>query len=1285
MHTFVILSLGNGSIKNGFPSVTAQILAIGDRRPQKVKAVGSLPPFPPLVDLLNQWSEYYYVYNQTKFLRRINLEQDDRSLHFSQDDFNALSKDLVRQLNRWLSDGGFLGIDQQLRTNLSIKDHFQTVIESNDRQIWQLPWHLWNFVQDYKFTEVGIAALRSNQVSPTLITRKLSRVLAILGDSRGIDIDSDRRTLEGLLGSEIKFLVEPSRQEFNQALWDKLGWDILFFAGHSYSYSDANSGCIFLNRSDQLELSELSHGLKQAINNGLSLAIFNSCQGLGLASQLASLSIPHLIVMKEPVPDRVAQAFLKFFLEDFTREVPFSLCLRSARQKLQGMEQEFAYSSWLPVLYQNPCELPPSWSKLTKIDRTNPSILEQNFQVKLFNESQLVSTIPLNKDKIIIGRAEDCDIHLDRASVSRHHAAIEKVDNSYQIIDLDSRKGTLLNGIPLTANTPYKLKQHDTIEISRYLLEVIVTNPISEQIPKSQQTIEYQFDAEEKEDSIKLNFRHKSNLTIGRDPSNDVVIQHPAVSAFHGIISRFDGSIYVTDLNSRNGIFVNGKRIKTRKTLNYNDRLRIASYNLIFNRDETFTTIDEAGNIRIDAVNLCQVVQDQTVKQKRNLLNNISISIAPREFVIVAGVSGGGKSTLMNALSGFVPASSGKVYVNGIELYRNYDAYRNEIGYVPQQDIVHTELTVYQALNFAARLRMPGDTSITEREQRIVEVLSELRLLERKNTKILRLSGGQKKRVSIALELLTQPSLFFLDEATSGLDPATDREVMQILRHIADSGKTVLLITHATENVKIADIVLFLAKEGNLAYFGSPKEIQGYFAQVSGKPIDTFTDIYRLLEDVNIRTPEEWRNLFFHSSYYQKYVTQRQQEIDITSESSKIPSKKVATSHVSNTSSFSQFFILLERNFLLLFVDPVSTFLVIAIPPILGILDLLTWDRNIFDASLGNSGQAITMLFHMGLVPIIAGCLSTIREVIKEVDIYRRERATGLKVLPYILSKISFCIVLALYQSAILFAFKYVGVNLTGTLWQYYLILFFASLAGTVLGLFVSAISPNQNVAPLIAIVLLIPQITFGGGLLPVSSFGVPGRILNNMSLTKWSFESLVTVSGMGKDVATDVCWSLDKTDRDKLTEKQKKSDCNCLGENLFNKCQFPGILSNYDDETRNSIESTEPKQPTRPKSPGDLPSDPTQLSAYEEKVKNFNRELKTWEKGMDKWRSQFSDWKQKRESAIGGAEGIIGQMKDDYGQSFNVNIWRHLQIMVCQICFIVIIIFFLQKRKDVL
>ncbi|MFN3362058.1 MAG: FHA domain-containing protein, partial [Pseudanabaenaceae cyanobacterium] len=880
----------------------------------------------------------------------------------------------------------------------------------------------------------------------------------------------------------------------------------------------------------------------------------------------------------------------------------------------------------------------------------------------------------------LIGRAEDCDIHLDRTSVSRHHAIIKRENNRYSITDLGSRMGTLVNGTPITPHTPCPLQHQDRIEISRYLLEVyLVPSAVPEPPPPAEGTVAYQFSPTEQENKISINFRNKSNLTIGRDPSNDVVLSHPAVSAFHGIVTRFDGSIYITDLNSRNGIFVNGKRVKGRKSLNYNDRVRIASYSLIFNEDQTFTSIDESGKIRIDAVDLCQVIDDANTRQKRNLLNHISVSILPREFVIIAGVSGGGKSTLMDALNGFRPASSGVVYFNGLNLYQNYDAYRSEIGYVPQQDIVHTDLTVYQALNFAARLRMPPDVRPQEREQRITQVLTELKLLERKNTKIARLSGGQKKRVSIALELLTEPSLFFLDEATSGLDPATDREVMQILRQIADSGKTVLLITHATENVKIADQVLFLAKGGNLAYFGPPSEIQKYFSTVAGETIDTFTDIYRVVEDQSKRSGEQWRAEFMQSSYYQKYVRQRQKQIDLHAPSH-TSAKKTETA--ANTSLLSQFWILLQRNFLLLFSDRVSTVLVILVTPILGFLDTLTWDRNLFDVVLGNSGQAITMLFNMGLVAIIAGCLSTMREIIKEADIYKRERATGLKTSAYILSKLCFCIVLALYQSATLLACKYISVNLPGTLWQYYLIMFLSSLAGTILGLFVSSISPNQNVTPLLAIVLLIPQITFGGGVLPVRSLSGIGGIINQVTLTKWPFEALVTVSGIGKDVVQDQCWNLTKAEREQLTDVDKQEKCICLGENIFKYCQFPGILADYDAE---SIDKPEPVQPKRPASPGKIPSNPLEMPDYEKKVDKFNRDLESWEKNMQKWRSDFSKWKEKRESLIGSAEGIISQIRDDYGQGFAVNIWGHMRNMIIQICFLVVLIFYLQKRRDAL
>jgi len=208
----------------------------------------------------------------------------------------------------------------------------------------------------------------------------------------------------------------------------------------------------------------------------------------------------------------------------------------------------------------------------------------------------------------------------------------------------------------------------------------------------------------------------------------------------------------------------------------------------------------------------------------------------------------------MDAIAGYRPASHGEVYIKGIHVYKNYDSIRNHIGYVPQRDIIHMELTVYQALDYAAKLRMPMDTTPAERHKRIMEVLNDLDLAQRKDVQVSRLSGGQQKRVSIGVELLTKPGLFFLDEPTSGLDPGTETAFMQLMRRLADQGRTIVLITHATKNVMLADKVVFLARGGYLAWFGPPDEALRYFDEYRSErerrtSSMEFDQIYNILED----------------------------------------------------------------------------------------------------------------------------------------------------------------------------------------------------------------------------------------------------------------------------------------------------------------------------------------------------------------------------------------------------------------------------------------------------
>lgn len=368
MGQLVVLNLG-GNWHAGCAMVTAQIWVGDSVTPMQI--TGSLPPAPEFDALYPRWQRLYAALSDHRNWRKgrsttndFEIEADDAYItDVSEAEFTQLCQDLQQHLNAWLRADSFTKIDRQLRTHLSRTDEVRVIITAENRQLLRLPWHLWQFFEDYPKAEVALSlseytrSMRTHQSSH----RKV-RILAILGNSQGINITKDQQLLEQLPNTELKLLIEPDLASLNQQLWET-GWDMLFFAGHSSSQNSSSqtSGQIQINRTDTLALDQLRYGLKKAIERGLKLAIFNSCDGLGLAWDLADLHIPQVIVMREPVPDRVAQVFLKHFLFAFSSGESFYLAVREAREKLQGLESEFPCATWLPVICQNPAEQPPVW------------------------------------------------------------------------------------------------------------------------------------------------------------------------------------------------------------------------------------------------------------------------------------------------------------------------------------------------------------------------------------------------------------------------------------------------------------------------------------------------------------------------------------------------------------------------------------------------------------------------------------------------------------------------------------------------------------------------------------------------------------------------------------------------------------------------------------------------------------------------------------------------------------------------------------------------------------
>lgn len=370
--SLVVLNLGAGNLQEGFPYVTAQLWANSYSLPERFS--GSLPPNPDLDGICRQWQLIYRgLCNRFQFNSR-RLKEDDNELEIveegitqiSEVSFAELCQKLQTNLNQWLKSPEFINIELKLRSHFHSKAEIRLIIETNDEKLRRLPWQRWNFFQDYPLSELALSGQEyQSQARPrSPVASKQVRILGVLGDSQDIDLEQEKEFLQNLPQVATEFLVSPSRPQLNGALWHPDGWDILFFAGHSCS--EGTEGRIYLNDNqshNSLTIEQLTEALNAAIEKGLKLAIFNSCDGLGLASSLAKLNISQVIVMREPVPNRVAEAFLQYFLEAFALESKsLYVSVREARRKLQGLENDFPGASWLPVICQNPSVDALTWS-----------------------------------------------------------------------------------------------------------------------------------------------------------------------------------------------------------------------------------------------------------------------------------------------------------------------------------------------------------------------------------------------------------------------------------------------------------------------------------------------------------------------------------------------------------------------------------------------------------------------------------------------------------------------------------------------------------------------------------------------------------------------------------------------------------------------------------------------------------------------------------------------------------------------------------------------------------
>ncbi|MEU3735455.1 MULTISPECIES: FHA domain-containing protein [unclassified Streptomyces] len=591
-------------------------------------------------------------------------------------------------------------------------------------------------------------------------------------------------------------------------------------------------------------------------------------------------------------------------------------------------------------------------------------------------------------------------------------------------------------------------------------------------------------------------------MRIGRALENELVVSDLQVSRHHAEFTATpDGRFEIHDLGSHNGTYINGQPVAKSGTalIGPNDIVSVghSTFRLVGDRLEEFV---DTGEISFSARHLTV-----TVDGGKDILKDVSFGVPEKSLIAVIGPSGSGKSTLLKALTGYRPANKGDVLYDNRNLYKQFAELRQRIGLVPQDDILHKELTVKKALKYAAKLRFPSDTSEQEREQRIDEVLRELKLDIHKEKKVTSLSGGQRKRVSVALELLTKPSLIFLDEPTSGLDPGMDRDVMQLLRGLADDGRTVLVVTHSVAELAICDKLLVMAPGGSVAYFGPPEEALNFFGY------QTWADVFSAFENYR---DYDWAGRWKGSQHYQMYAA----DIDAVAAQSVHMPPPQAIRPPKPQGWGSQLWTLIRRYTSVIASDKGFLGLMVILPAVLGIVSVVIPA----DFGLGPpkppvkfNGDAGTIMLILAVGMCFSGAANSVRELIKERVIYERERATGLSRSAYLMSKVIVLGLITAFQGVIICGIGFATRDLPaeGLIMppavEICLVIIALGFTSMMFGLVISSLVKTAEKTMPLLVMFAIVQVVFTGVLFQV--YGSPG-----LEQFAWLMPSRWAIAGAG-------------------------------------------------------------------------------------------------------------------------------------------------------------------------
>jgi ABC-type multidrug transport system ATPase subunit len=560
------------------------------------------------------------------------------------------------------------------------------------------------------------------------------------------------------------------------------------------------------------------------------------------------------------------------------------------------------------------------------------------------------------------------------------------------------------------------------------------------------------------------------SLTVGRQSMpGQVVLDHPNVSRCHAAFDVAGGCVILRDLGGTNGTYVNGALLRGARPLAPGDRIDIGPFELMFD-GTALTNIWRVGNVELLARGISYDVHDRRSGSLKRILDSVSIHIRPSEFVGIIGANGSGKSTLINILAGRALPSEGSVRLNNVDLHSNFEALKRDIAFMPQSDVLHEQLTLRQTLDYTARLRLPADTTFEQRHKAVQEAARSVGLLDRLDQRIGALSGGQKKCAGLASEILSRPSLLFLDEVTSGLDENSDWEIMGLLSRLSHDGMTIVAVSHTlTTTAEFCDKILCLGGNGQPTFFGTPAEALNFFA------VHRLGKIFSRVDELG---GEYWRA---------KFSAKVETAIDTGSraESQRPDARRLREPPLVTLGRIlRQGAILLHRNTRLLLSDR-RTLAMAAIQSAL-IGGLVGYAFGQFGTGLERVDSENALLLLLGLSAIWLGCNSASKDIVGDLAIYRRERDINLSTAAFVAAKYLVSAAFTVLQLAIVYVLvAALAEKIPGDHMEQFLLLTVGAFAGTAMGLLISASANTRDQATTIVPLALVPQLVLAGVLVP--------------------------------------------------------------------------------------------------------------------------------------------------------------------------------------------------------